>query len=72
MKKKWRNTKNKNFKYSPSTDIILKFKIKIRHLKNLNKLIYLTNIKDLMKKISKKISAITKKIYKIKFKICQI
>lgn len=40
MKKKWRNTKNKNFKYSPSTDIILKFKIKIRHLKNLNKLIY--------------------------------
>jgi len=39
---------------------------------NLNKLIYLTNIKDLMKKIFKKISAITKKIYKIKFKICQI
>ena len=40
MKKKWRNTKNKNYKYSPSTDIILKFKIKIRHLKNQNKLIY--------------------------------
>ena len=39
---------------------------------NLNKLINLTNIKDLRKKIFKKISAITKKVYKIKFKICQI
>ena len=39
---------------------------------NFKQLIYLTKIKDLSKKIFKKISAITKKIYKIKFKICQI